>query len=82
MGRYRKFIFVCTGSDCKKNGCKALLKEAKDVIKLDDHKGQYKLVKTKCMDFCKTGPIMVINNEVIKKGDKEKMVAALGNKHL
>jgi len=81
MGRYRKFIFVCTGSDCKKNGCKDLIKEAKDLIKLEDHKGQYKLVKTKCMDFCKTGPIMVINNEVIKKGNKEKMLVALENKH-
>ncbi|MBD8489094.1 (2Fe-2S) ferredoxin domain-containing protein [Echinicola sp. CAU 1574] len=77
MALYRKFIFVCTGSDCKKNGCKGLLKEAKDVIKLDDHKGKYKLVKTKCMDFCKTGPVVVVSNEVIKKADKMKLKMAL-----
>lgn len=71
MATYRKFIFICTGSDCKKNGCKGLLKEANALIKLDDHKGKYKLVKTKCMDFCKSGPIAVYNNEVIKKCDKE-----------
>lgn len=80
MGRYRKFIFVCTGSDCKKNGCKGLVKDTKDLIKLDDHKGQYKLVKTKCMDFCKTGPMVIINNEVIKKSTKEKVKQALEGK--
>ncbi|MDN3671054.1 (2Fe-2S) ferredoxin domain-containing protein [Echinicola jeungdonensis] len=77
MAVYRKFIFVCTGSDCKKNGCKGLLKEAKEVIKHDDHKGKYKLIKTKCMDFCKSGPILVYNNEVIKRCDKGKMKEVL-----
>jgi NADH-quinone oxidoreductase subunit F len=69
MPPYRKFIFVCTGSDCKKAGCKKLQKEIKDLIASEDHKGQYKIVKTKCMDFCKSGPIVVVNNEVMKKAD-------------
>jgi len=69
MADYRKFIFVCTGSDCKKNGCKGFLKGVKEVIALEGNKGKYKVVKTKCMDFCKSGPIAVINNQIIKKGD-------------
>ncbi|MEX2569555.1 MAG: (2Fe-2S) ferredoxin domain-containing protein [Cyclobacteriaceae bacterium] len=71
MGKYRKFIFVCTGSDCKKNGCKAFLKEIKNILSHETNKGKYKMVKTKCMDFCKSGPIAVVNNEIIKDGDFE-----------
>lgn len=69
MGTHRKFIFICNGSDCKKEGCKSLLHEIKDLIKSDDHKGKYKIIKTKCMDFCKSAPAVVVNNEVIKKAD-------------
>lgn len=67
MATYRKFIFVCAGSDCKKNGCKSLLKEIDHLLKTDPHKGKWKVVKTKCMDFCKSGPVAVINNELIKR---------------
>ncbi|QDH80301.1 (2Fe-2S) ferredoxin domain-containing protein [Echinicola soli] len=81
MGKFRKFIFVCAGSDCKKNGCKGLLKDIQELTKLDTHKGKYKIVKTKCMDFCKTGPMVVINNEVIKKGTKEKIHQILDGKN-
>lgn len=69
MAAYRKFIFICNGSDCKKEGCKKLQHEVKDLVKSEDHKGKYKIVKTKCMDFCKSAPIVVINNEVVKKAD-------------
>ncbi len=37
------------------------------MLKTKEHMGKYKLVKTKCMDFCKSGPMAVINNEVIKR---------------
>lgn len=69
MATYRKFIFICNGSDCKKEGCKKLQHEVRELVKSDDHKGKYKIVKTKCMDFCKSAPIVVINNEVVKKAD-------------
>jgi len=71
MPTYRKFIFVCNGSDCKKSGCKNLQSEIKELIKSEDHKGKFKIIKTKCMDFCKSGPVVVVNNEVIKKADLE-----------
>ncbi|MBW3469624.1 (2Fe-2S) ferredoxin domain-containing protein [Arthrospiribacter ruber] len=69
MATYRRFIFVCTGSDCKKSGCKVLQREIKELIQSEDHKGKFKVIKTKCMDFCKSAPTVVINNEVIKKAD-------------
>lgn len=71
MATYRRFIFICNGSDCKKAGCKRLQAEVKDLIKSEDHKGKFKVVKTKCMDFCKSAPSVVINNELIKKADIE-----------
>jgi NADH:ubiquinone oxidoreductase subunit E len=67
MATYRKFIFVCTGSDCKSEGSKKLEGGLKDLIKSEDYKGQYKVIRTKCMDFCKSAPVVVINNEVHKK---------------
>ena len=78
MPENRKFIFVCTGSDCKDNGCRGLLNEIKDLSKKDPYKGQYRIVKTKCMDFCKTGPVVVIKDEVIKKANLEKVREGLG----
>ena len=67
MATYRKFIFVCNGSDCKSEGCKGLQREIKELIRSDSHKGQFKIIRTRCMDFCKSAPVVVINNEVIKK---------------
>jgi NADH:ubiquinone oxidoreductase subunit E len=71
MSPYRKFIFICNGSDCKKAGCKKLHTEIKGLIKSEDHKGKFKLIKTKCMDFCKSAPSVIMQNELIKKADLE-----------
>lgn len=73
MATFRKFIFVCTGSDCKSEGSKKLDSALKDLIKSEDYKGQYKVIKTKCMDFCKSAPVVVINNEVHKKAKVEEL---------
>jgi NADH:ubiquinone oxidoreductase subunit E len=73
MATYRKFIFVCTGSDCKSEGSKKLEAGLKDLIKSEDYKGQYKVIRTKCMDFCKSAPVVVINNEVYKKSKIEEL---------
>ncbi len=50
------------------------------MVNLDDHKGQYKIVKTKCMDFCKSGPIVVVNNEVQKASTPDKLRELLERK--
>jgi len=67
MTTYRRFIFICNGSDCKKEGCKKLQADIKDLIKSEDYKGKFKIIRTKCMDFCKSAPLVVINNEVLKR---------------
>jgi NADH-quinone oxidoreductase subunit F len=69
MGNHRKFIFVCNGSDCKGEGCKDLGKEIKELIQSGHNKGKYKIIKTKCMDFCKSAPVVIYHGEVIKKAD-------------
>lgn len=69
MSPYRKFIFICNGSDCKKAGCKKLQSEIKDLVKSNEYQGKYKLIKTNCMDFCKSAPLVVINNEVLKRAN-------------
>jgi NADH:ubiquinone oxidoreductase subunit E len=73
MATYRKFIFVCTGSDCKREGGKKLDAALKDLTKSEIFKGQYKVIRTRCMDFCKSAPVVVINNEVHKKAKAEEI---------
>ncbi|WP_143960656.1 (2Fe-2S) ferredoxin domain-containing protein [Litoribacter populi] len=67
MAEQRDFIFVCTGSDCKSGGCKKLLSELKEMTKFPSYRGRFKIIKTKCMDFCKTGPMVIYKEEVVKK---------------
>ncbi|WP_162417999.1 (2Fe-2S) ferredoxin domain-containing protein [Cyclobacterium roseum] len=77
MKKRRTFIFACTGSDCKSNGGKAFAEAIKETINEKPFRGKFKLVKTKCMDCCKSGPVVVIKNELIKKGDLEQLVKEL-----
>jgi NADH-quinone oxidoreductase subunit F len=57
-------LFICTGKDCKKNGCEELKTELKKVIKTNKLKN-VRLVKTKCMDYCKMGPNLVVDGKLI-----------------
>lgn len=50
-------LFMCQGSDCKKNGAKKLRKAAKKHVKNQGWKKRVNIIKTKCMDGCKRGPI-------------------------
>lgn len=50
-------LFVCQGSDCKKNGAKKLRKAGKAHLADRGWKKRSVVVKTKCMDGCKRGPI-------------------------
>ncbi len=77
MKKRRTFIFACSGSDCKSNGAKAFAEAIKGSIGEKRFRGKFKLVKTKCMDCCKSGPVVVINNKLIKNGDLEQLVKEL-----
>lgn len=67
MKNPRELIFVCTGSDCKKAGSKKLINELKDELNTPERKGNYKLIKTRCLDMCKTAPNAIMNNCFYKK---------------
>jgi NADH-quinone oxidoreductase subunit F len=56
-------IFICTAKDCQKNGCEKLKTELKRSLKANKIK-QVKLVKSKCMDYCKLGPNLVIEGKL------------------
>ncbi len=77
MKHPRKLVFICTGSDCKKKGAKDIHKCLKKEFKSDDHKGRYKLIKTHCMDMCKSAPVAVIHDHFIKKANLEKVLGNL-----
>lgn len=72
-------IFICTGKDCKKNGCEALKIDLKKSIKSNGIKN-LRLIKTKCMDYCKLGPNLVVNGDLLhdcKSSDIPKILEKL-----
>ena len=53
-------IYICSGSDCKKNGSKEISKKFKNLIKDNDLKSKVEIIKSDCTDRCKTAPIFAI----------------------
>jgi NADH:ubiquinone oxidoreductase subunit E len=58
----KQYIFVCNGKDCLKNGAKTLRKELEREIRSRKLKKNYQIVDTRCMDHCKEGPSLVVDN--------------------
>ncbi|WP_296697719.1 (2Fe-2S) ferredoxin domain-containing protein [Algoriphagus sp.] len=77
MESKRKLIFICQGSDCKKSGSKSLNKKIKEEINSKGLKGQFKLIKTKCMDCCKSAPVVIIGEYFCKKATFEKVISQI-----
>jgi NADH:ubiquinone oxidoreductase subunit E len=73
----RELIFVCTGSDCKKSGAKNLCKELKIATNQEPLKGRCKLIKTKCMDMCKSAPLVIVKDHYCKKTSSLKVLELL-----
>jgi NADH:ubiquinone oxidoreductase subunit E len=70
----RELIFICTGSDCKKSGGKKIYKELKAECEHGPLKGNLKLIKTKCLDMCKSAPVVIIGDHFCKKASIEKVL--------
>ncbi len=79
MKYHRELIFFCTGSDCKKSGGKSILKELKTTCEHGPLKGKLKLIKTKCLDMCKSAPIVIIGDQFCKNATGEKVLDKLKN---
>ena len=77
MSEKRDLIFICTGSACKKTGAKTLVKELKRVMADSPNKGNYKLIKTKCIDRCKSAPLVIIKDQFLKKASLDKVLIQL-----
>ncbi|GMQ24014.1 MULTISPECIES: (2Fe-2S) ferredoxin domain-containing protein [Algoriphagus] len=66
----RKLVLVCTGKDCKKEGAKKLQKELENEPEL---KGKCKWIKTRCLDHCKSAPMVVVGDFFCKKATVHKV---------
>lgn len=77
MKHSRKLVFCCTGSDCKKSHGKSIRKELKEASKHGDLKGQIKLIQTKCLDMCKSAPVLIVGDHFCKKATLEKVLKEL-----
>ena len=56
------YIFVCHGKDCLKNGATELHKNFQREIKTSAARSYCELIKTRCMDHCKDGPSVMMEN--------------------
>jgi NADH:ubiquinone oxidoreductase subunit E len=77
MKHSRKLVFCCTGPDCKKEGGKSLRKDLKESAKSGELKGEVKLIQTKCMDRCKSAPVVIVGDHFCKKATLEKVLNQL-----
>jgi NADH:ubiquinone oxidoreductase subunit E len=77
MEQSRKLIFFCSGSDCKKSGSKSLQKDFEEQCKDARWRGKLKLIKTRCLDMCKTAPVVIVENQFCKKASILKIFDAI-----
>jgi NADH:ubiquinone oxidoreductase subunit E len=77
MKSKRRLIFICNGSDCKKCGAKEIGKDLREESKSDHLKGTCKIIKTKCMDMCKSAPVAIVNEHFLKKTNAQKIILEL-----
>ncbi len=63
----QKYIFICGSKDCQKNGSDQVKNAFKEFIKENDLKKDVRVIKTKCMDFCKSGPNVIVQDQLYHK---------------
>lgn len=73
----RQLVFICVGSDCKRAGSKKIRKELKEAATSGSIKGHCKFFQTKCMDMCKTAPMVIVDNHFCKKADTKAVIAQI-----
>ena len=83
MGKSREkkqFLFVCQGKDCKKNGSIEVCKLLKREIKSNGLNRSHRVIKSRCTDHCKSGPVIIHRNDVylkMKPADVNRLVRKL-----
>jgi NADH-quinone oxidoreductase subunit F len=61
-------VCVCVGKDCKKWGAKDIYLHFKKMKHLKGSNRRIKLVKTKCLDYCKKAPVFIEQGVIHFKG--------------
>jgi NADH:ubiquinone oxidoreductase subunit E len=64
--KYDDIICVCMGKKCKKNNAKKIVENLRKHIKKVDSDKTVLLVKTKCLNQCESGPIVIKDSRLIK----------------
>lgn len=70
----RKLVFICSGPDCKKSGSKKIRKALKEAATDGSLKGHCKFFQTKCMDMCKSAPVVIVENHFCKNTDTKSVM--------
>ena len=73
------YVFVCNGKDCKKHRAKEVAKSLQYELKRMGLRDGSHVIKTKCMGFCKQGPVVLIKDDCytkVKPQECEEIVAA------
>ncbi|MBK6267248.1 (2Fe-2S) ferredoxin domain-containing protein [Marivirga sp. S37H4] len=73
----QKYIFICGSKDCQKNGSEQLKSALKELIKENNLKDEVRIIKTKCMDFCKSGPNLIVQDHLYHKVSSREAKAIL-----
>ena len=61
------YVFVCNGKDCKKHRAKEVVKAIQFELKRKGLRDESHIVKTKCMGFCKQGPVVLFKDDLYTK---------------
>lgn len=74
---FDRYIFVCTGKDCRKAGGKEIAKTLKLALRAEKRLKDTRVIRTRCTDNCKRAPVLSImpDNRWILDQSPEETVA-------
>ena len=71
--KYDELICICMGKKCRKNGSREIYLSLRESLKKADLQSDSLLVKTKCLDRCKEGPVVIRENRIFTRFRLEKV---------
>lgn len=68
---YENIICVCMGKNCKGNGGEEIFRTFRKSLKKGPPGKRTLLIKTKCFDLCKKGPVVVKDKHLFTRFSSE-----------
>jgi NADH-quinone oxidoreductase subunit F len=65
--KYDELICICMGKKCRKNGSDEIYRFFRETLKKADLRSDPLLIRTKCLDRCKEGPVIIRKNRIITR---------------